>query len=40
MNLNCFKRIKVECQKIVNLLDTISNGKDLPRFVTKMDWGL
>ena len=34
-NLNCFERIKVEFQKIVNLLDTTSGDKDLPRFVTK-----
>ena len=25
----------MELQKIINLLDTISNDKDLPRFVTK-----
>ena len=25
----------MECQKIVNLLDTISDDKDLPRFITK-----
>ena len=27
--------IKIEFQKIVNFLDTISDDKDLPRFVTK-----
>ena len=31
-NFHC---IKVESQKIVNLLDTTSDDKDLPRFVTK-----
>ena len=25
----------MECQKIVNFLDTTSNNKDLPKFVTK-----
>ena len=25
----------MECQKIVNFLDTTSDDKDLPRFVTK-----
>ena len=35
MTLNCFERIKMEIQKIVNLLDTTSDDKDLPRFVTK-----
>ena len=30
-----FRLIKVEFQKIVNLLDTASDDKDLPRFVTK-----
>ena len=41
MTLNCFEhkmwfhRIKLEFQKIVNLLDTTSDDKDLPRFVTK-----
>ena len=30
-----FERIKVEFQKIVNLFDTTSDDKDLPRFVTK-----
>ena len=30
-----FHRIKLEFQKIVNLLDTTSDDKDLPRFVTK-----
>ena len=34
-NLNCFECIKVEFQKIVNLLDRTSGDKDLPRFVTK-----
>ena len=27
--------IKMEFQKIVNILDTTSDDKDLPRFVTK-----
>ena len=35
MTLNCFERIKMEFQKLVNLLDTTSDDKDLPRFVTK-----
>ena len=35
MTLNSFERIKVEFQKIVNLFDTTSDDKDLPRFVTK-----
>ena len=35
MTLNYFERIKIEFQKIVNLLDTTSDDKDLPRFVTK-----
>ena len=35
MTLNCFERIKIEFQKIVNLLDTTSDDKSLPRFVTK-----
>ena len=35
MTLNCFERIKMEFQKIVNLLDTTSDDKDLARFVTK-----
>ena len=35
MTLNCFERIKMGFQKIVNLLDTTSDDKDLPRFVTK-----
>ena len=41
MTLNCFEHkiqchcIKMEFQKIVNLLDTASDDKDLPRFVTK-----
>ena len=30
-----FHWIKMESQKIVNLLDTTSDGKDLPRFVTE-----
>ena len=32
MWLHC---IKMEFQKIVNFLDTLSDDKDLPRFVTK-----
>ena len=35
MALNCFECIKVEFQKIVNLLNTTSDAKDLSRFVTK-----
>ena len=35
MTLNCFKCIKIKFQIIVNLLDTTSDDKDLPRFVTK-----
>ena len=41
MTLNCFEHkiqchcIKMEFQKIVNFLDTTSDDKDLPRFVTK-----
>ena len=35
MTLNCFERVKMEFQKIVNLLYTTSDDKDLPRFVTK-----
>ena len=41
MTLQCFEHkmqfycIKMEFQKIVNLLDTTSDNKDLPRFVTK-----
>ena len=41
MTLNCLNVkfniycIKMEFQKIVNLLDTTSDDKDLPRFVTK-----
>ena len=35
MILNCFESIKMEFQKIVNLLDTTSDEKDLPRFVPK-----
>ena len=34
LSFNC---IKMEFQKIINLLNTTSGGKDLPRFVTK-DW--
>ena len=34
MTLNWFS-IKMEFQKIVNLLDTTSDDKDLPKFVTK-----
>ena len=41
MTLNCLNVkfniycIKMEFQKIVNLLDTTSDDKDVPRFVTK-----
>ena len=41
MILDCFEHqmwshcIKTEFQKIVNFLDTNSDDKDLPRFVTK-----
>ena len=36
MSIKCdFHRIKMEFQKNVNLLDTTSDDKDLPRFVTK-----
>ena len=41
MILDCFEHkmwlhcIKMEFQKIVNFLDTPSDDKDLPRFVTK-----
>ena len=41
MILDCFKYtfyllcIKMEFQKIVNVLDTTSDNKDLPRYVTK-----
>ena len=41
MTLDCFEHemchycIKMEFQKIVNFLDTASDDKDLPRFVTK-----
>ena len=41
MILNCFEHefdflcIKMEFQKITNFLDTTSDDKDLPRFVTK-----
>ena len=36
LNIKCnFHSIKMEFQKIVNLLDTASDDKDLPRFVTK-----
>ena len=34
MTLNRFS-IKMEFQKIVNLLDTTSDDKDLPRLITK-----
>ena len=35
MTFNSFEGIKVEFQKIVNLFDTTSDDKNLPRFVTK-----
>ena len=41
MTLDCFEHkmwhncIKIEFQKIANFLDTTSDDKDLPRFVTK-----
>ena len=41
MTLDCFEHkfyflcIKIELQKIVNFLDTSSDDKDLPRFVTR-----
>ena len=35
MTLNCFERIKMKFQKIINLLDMTSGDKQLPRFVTK-----
>ena len=41
MTLDCFEHkmchycVKIEFQKIVNFLDTTSDDKDLPRFVTK-----
>ena len=41
MTLDCFEHkmchhcIKMEFQKIVNFLDTTSDDKDLPRFVSK-----
>ena len=41
MILDCFEHkmwhncIKIEFQKIANFLDTTSDDKDLPRFVTK-----
>ena len=41
MTLNCFEYkmwhhcLKMEFQKIANFLDTTSDDKDLPRFVTK-----
>ena len=35
MTLNCFERIKMEFQKIINLLGMTSGDKQLPRFVTK-----
>ena len=31
----CFLCIKMEFQKIVNFLDTTSDDKNLPKFVTK-----
>ena len=34
-NKLCHHCIKVEFQKTVNFLDTTSDDKDLPRFVTK-----
>ena len=34
-NKMCHYCIKMEFQKIVNFLDTTSDDKDLPRFVTK-----
>ena len=43
MTLDCFERkmwhdcIKIEIQKIANFLDTTSDDKDLPKFVTK-EW--
>ena len=43
MILNCFEHefdflcIKMEFQKIANFLDTTSDDKDFPRFVTK-EW--
>ena len=37
LNIKCnFCCIKMEFQKIVNLLDTTSDEKDLPKFVTKI----
>ena len=36
MTLNCFERIKMEFQKIVNLVDATSDDTDdLPIFATK-----
>ena len=36
MGIKCdFHRIKIEFQKIVNLLDTTSDNKDLPTFLRK-----
>ena len=36
MNIKCdFHCIKLEFQKILNLLNTTSDDKDLPRFVTR-----
>ena len=35
MTLSCFECIKMEFQKIVNVLDTNFDDKDLPRFVTR-----
>ena len=35
MTLSCFECLKMSFKKIVTLLDTTSDDKDLPRFVTK-----
>ena len=41
MTLDCFQHkmchycVKIEFQKIVNVLDTTSDDKDLPKFLTK-----
>ena len=35
MTLSCFECIKMEFQKIVNVLDTNFDDKDLPKFVTR-----
>ena len=35
MTLSCFECLKLSFKKIVTLLDTTSDDKDLPRFVTK-----